>query len=175
MIVIRPAIASDAHGIATVHVESWRSTYTGIVAQAYLDGLSVADRMTMWERHFANQGPGRSTVLVAVNDGAVVGFIAGGPVNKPPFDSKIHALYLMKDAQRCGTGRMLMRAWATAALERGLKATHVEVVERNPACKFYEHLGAKHVSDAVVVIAGQKHAEKCYAWHDLRTLVAPAT
>ena len=36
-IVIRPAQTADAPGIARVHVEAWRSTYRGIVSDAFLD------------------------------------------------------------------------------------------------------------------------------------------
>ena len=39
---IRCADLADAAGIAAVQVASWRTTYHGIVAQEYIDRLSVA-------------------------------------------------------------------------------------------------------------------------------------
>jgi hypothetical protein len=41
---IRRASQSDARAIAEVHVASWRETYRGIVPDAFLDALSVAER-----------------------------------------------------------------------------------------------------------------------------------
>jgi hypothetical protein len=38
---VRRAVSGDAASIARVHVESWRSTYAGIVPEAYLRSLDV--------------------------------------------------------------------------------------------------------------------------------------
>ena len=38
-ITIRPATAADAAQIARVRVDCWRSTYRGLVPDAYLDGM----------------------------------------------------------------------------------------------------------------------------------------
>ena len=47
---IRRATIHDASGIAKVHVDSWRTTYTGIVPQEYLDSLDYAARTELWKR-----------------------------------------------------------------------------------------------------------------------------
>ncbi|HEY4215527.1 MAG TPA: GNAT family N-acetyltransferase [Gemmatimonadaceae bacterium] len=54
LINIRKAVPTDAGAIADVHVASWRATYAGLVAQSYLDGLSVAERTAAWERRLGN-------------------------------------------------------------------------------------------------------------------------
>lgn len=41
---IRKAVASDAKGIAKVHVYSWRTTYANIVPDEYLTNLSYENR-----------------------------------------------------------------------------------------------------------------------------------
>jgi hypothetical protein len=41
---VRPAILADALSVAVVQVESWRSTYRGLVPDEYLDGLSIDRR-----------------------------------------------------------------------------------------------------------------------------------
>ncbi|WP_306428702.1 hypothetical protein [Robertmurraya siralis] len=40
MMIIREATLSDAEGIAKVHVDSWRTTYKGIVSDVFLEQLS---------------------------------------------------------------------------------------------------------------------------------------
>jgi hypothetical protein len=45
---IRDALQTDAAGIARVHVNSWRSTYRGIVPDQFLDSLSLERREQYW-------------------------------------------------------------------------------------------------------------------------------
>jgi hypothetical protein len=42
--VIRKADIKDIPGIAKVHVDSWRTTYKGIVPETFLDSLSYESR-----------------------------------------------------------------------------------------------------------------------------------
>ena len=46
---VRPATVHDARAIATVHVRSWRSAYTGLLPDGYLESLSVDRGASMWE------------------------------------------------------------------------------------------------------------------------------
>jgi hypothetical protein len=47
-ITIRPAQASDARGIARLDVETWRTTYAGVLPASYLVGLSERRREAGW-------------------------------------------------------------------------------------------------------------------------------
>ena len=73
-IAIRAARMEDAGAIAHVHVESWRTTYTGIVPDAYLAGLDETLRTQLWREWLA----GETLVFVAEWNGRVVGFANGG-------------------------------------------------------------------------------------------------
>ena len=72
---IRTAGPEDAGAIAYVHVESWRTTYAGIVPAAYLAGLDETLRTKMWSSWLG----GETLVLVAELDGKIVGFAHFGP------------------------------------------------------------------------------------------------
>lgn len=63
---IRHATLDDATAIAEVHVASWRTTYRGIVDQAYIDTLSVAERATAWAQRLSADVDDGPDVLVAV-------------------------------------------------------------------------------------------------------------
>src|SRR5262249_461024 len=81
---IRRATYDDAMEIAEVHVESWRSTYGGIIDQAFIDNLSGAERAVSWSRRLAMSSATASDVLVATTaDGSIVGFLSGGLIRAP--------------------------------------------------------------------------------------------
>ena len=75
---VRAAVERDAEAVARVHVESWRSTYRGLVPDDYLAGLSVERRADVWRRLIAEAGADRG-VLVLEDDGDVIGFCHYGP------------------------------------------------------------------------------------------------
>jgi GNAT superfamily N-acetyltransferase len=168
---IRRAVPADADAIAEVHVETWRSTYPGIVDQAYIDSLSVTERAAAWTRRLSNDGPSAPDVLVATTvDRGVVGFLSGGLIRDPvpDFDAELHAIYVLKPFQRFGLGRRFVREWATLALGRGLHAAVVRVLTHNSACAFYEKLGGVPIREDELAIAGKLYPERWYGW---RTLV----
>lgn len=79
MTTVRLAVPDDALAIARVHVDSWRSTYAGIVPQDFLDGLSYERRAEVWRRSLTN--PESQSVMVVAEDetGRIIGFAVGGP------------------------------------------------------------------------------------------------
>lgn len=74
MMNIRKATMEDAKAIATVHVESWKTTYQGIVPAEYLAQLSVSEKEQLWQRGL-NQP--KHSIFVVEEDGKVCGFISG--------------------------------------------------------------------------------------------------
>ena len=54
MVTIREARIEDAAGMAKVHVDSWRTTYAGIVPDTYLANLSYARREIFWRDILGN-------------------------------------------------------------------------------------------------------------------------
>ena len=140
---IRHAGPDDAAAIAELHAESWRSTYRGIFSDAYLDGEASRERLEHWRKRLCTSpGPGQG-VLVAVEDGACVGFICVQLEGEPgwgPLLDNFHVHPLRKGA---GIGRRLLQeasAWVRAA--GGHDRWHLWVVEGNtPSRRVYEHLG----------------------------------
>ncbi len=45
---IRKAMSNDAEDIARIHVESWRTTYAGVIPDLYLRELSIESRKKTW-------------------------------------------------------------------------------------------------------------------------------
>ena len=167
-IAIRAARMEDAGAIAHVHVESWRTTYAGIVPDAYLAGLDEILRIRLWREWLS----GQALVFVAELDGCVVGFAHGG-ANREPLeecDAELYSIYLLRDAQKRGIGAGLLRAMANALLERNFKSMAVWVLEQNRSRNFYEKTGAHMAVSKVIEIGGTKLMEVAYAWADLKSL-----
>ncbi|HEY0217844.1 MAG TPA: GNAT family N-acetyltransferase [Cellulomonas sp.] len=107
---VRPAEPSDAAGIATVHVRSWREAYAGIVPDEYLAALDVARRTAGWERDLAPQSHIRTWVATVEEE--IVGFVALGPARDEDADRRalqIYAIYLDPGMWGQGAARELMR------------------------------------------------------------------
>jgi GNAT superfamily N-acetyltransferase len=106
MAFIRMAELRDAAAIAHVHVQSWLTTYKGIVPQEYLASLNEAERTSSWEDWLARD----IIVAVAEIDGEIVGFAGGGPIREPlePYDAELYTLYLLEDEQGRGLGKGLL-------------------------------------------------------------------
>jgi L-amino acid N-acyltransferase YncA len=165
---IRAAVLEDAAAIAHVHVESWRTTYAGIVPDAYLAGLDEILRAQLWQEWLSAE----ALVLVAELNGRVVGFAHGGPNREPvnTCDAELYSIYLLKDAQKRGIGTALLRAIAAALFERNFKSMAVWVLEQNRSRSFYEFTGARLATSKVIDVGGAKLMEVAYAWPDLKAV-----
>ncbi|MFI5271588.1 MAG: GNAT family N-acetyltransferase [Ktedonobacterales bacterium] len=172
MLTIRTATAADAAAIAAVHVASWRTTYRGIVPDAHLDGLAVADREAAWARTLGNPAA-PSFAFVARDDvGRVAGFASGGPRRDGPaeYAGELYAIYLLREAQGQGAGRRLVAAVARELAARGTESLLRWVFAQNPARRFYEALGGQLLAQQQFELSGAQFTEVAYGWPDARVL-----
>ena len=170
---VREATREDLPGIARVHVDTWRTTYSGIVPDEYLAHLSYSDRQQRWEALFIEAAADTTKfILVAEDDGQIVGFANGGPARETDLgDSEIYAVYVTAAYQGRGHGRRLINRLATLLRDAGFKSTVVRVLAHNPSRRFYEALGGRHVSSEEISVAGVALEERIYAWPSLRALL----
>jgi len=172
--IVRAAAATDAPAIARVRIDAWRSTYRGMIPDAYLDGMSVDESESHWRR-ILQAAPGRFSVFVAVEGEAVVGFAAGHMLEPPKLgcDAELSAIYLRADRRRTGIGRRL--AGTVAAAQRGHGATALltwVIAGNRPARAFYEALGAELLVEQPFQWDGIDLVETGYGFRDLDRLVA---
>lgn len=139
---IRPASAGDEHGIALAHVGAWQAGYRGIVADALLDGLSVADRAAWWGGVIRAQ---RCRLLVAQDDGRICGFASFGRLRDEqasPGEGEIWTMYVDPGASRRGLGRALMAQALHTLRDDGFGRVHVWALQANHrAIAFYQSCG----------------------------------
>lgn len=165
-LLIRKAKLEDAAGIAKVHVDSWRTTYKGIVSDTYLDSLSYEEREQNWKR-----GIEHNHIYIATDfNGEIVGFASGGKERTGKYvayKGELYAIYLLEGQQGKAIGRKLFKAVVDDLKEKKLNSMLIWALEENPACLFYEKLGGKKIDTAEIEIDGQKLSEVAYGWDDL--------
>jgi ribosomal protein S18 acetylase RimI-like enzyme len=171
MALVRAAKEQDAYAIAHVHVQSWLTTYTGIVPDDYLASLNEAERGLLWQDWLTRD----IEVYVAEQDGQIVGFVSGGHIREPlqEYDAELFAIYLLNRAQGLGLGTALLRKLAEALDAHGFKGMTVWVLKQNPAIHFYEKSGAAFVHSKEIEIGGALLQEVAFAWLDLAKLARP--
>lgn len=135
---VRPATEADATQLGVVHVQAWRETYPGLVAQEALDALDPVtrgDRWREWIRHPANPVVLR---LGIAPDGEIVGMIAAGPSRDEdaPTSWELRAINVLRLAHGSGLADALVEDAV------GTRSTYLWVLENNPrALAFYRRLG----------------------------------
>lgn len=169
---IREANESDAAGIAKVQVDTWQSTYRGIVPDDYLSSLTYENKEDYWEKFIAAK-KNQSVLIAETQEKQIVGFAAAGQnvdVEKH-FTGELHTLYLLENWQRRGIGKLLLRAAVQSLLRRQLTSMIVWVLGDNPFRAFYESLGGEYVSKRYIVIGGASLLDIAYGWRDLQLLI----
>jgi GNAT superfamily N-acetyltransferase len=146
MMIVRRARPPDAAAMATVHVDSWRAAYLGLIPAVVLNQLSVRTRTASWARILI-EGEGRgSRAWVAVLDGRIVGFISAGPTRDADDHrgqvGEVYAIYLAPTAWGHGLGGELLRVAEDDLSDRGYRAATIWVLAGNTrARRFYQQCG----------------------------------
>jgi GNAT superfamily N-acetyltransferase len=106
---VRPAVLTDARGIAEVHVKVWQEAYAHLVGGDALSRLSVDQRELRWREiiPLAN-----AATWVATVEGVVVGFAGSGPSRdpEPPRDLELQSLNVLASHYGTGAGQRLLDA-----------------------------------------------------------------
>lgn len=166
---IRAGTAEDAPGIARVLVDTWRSTFDGLLCDAFLQGLSYGQQEARQLRAMAP--PGRITfVAVRASDSSIVGFATGGPIREPclNYTSELYAIYVLSEMQGRGIGRDLFRAFVGRLDAESKHDLLVWVLAINPFSAFYGRMGGRQVAEQVMTIGvGVTEKAIAYAWDAL--------
>jgi ribosomal protein S18 acetylase RimI-like enzyme len=135
-VLVRPARPEDAAAVAEVHVRTWQAAYEHVFGAERLAAIDPTRRRTLAERAIAS-----GNVVVAEQDGKVVGFVSVGPSTDVDGEGELFAIYLLPEAWGSGAGRDLMDA-AKELLRASYTDATLYVLDDNPrARRFYEREG----------------------------------
>jgi len=168
---IRAAQLADMTAVARVNVDSWRTTYRGIVPDDYLANRSYDERAAVFGKSLTQEG----VIFFVAEDEAdgIVGFASAGPerTGNPEFRGELYAVYLLDHHQRHGIGADLVARVAESLRAAGFNSMLVWVLATNPACRFYERLGGTRIRTQTITIGGVSLEEVAYGWRGLAPLL----
>ncbi|MCJ7842835.1 GNAT family N-acetyltransferase [Lederbergia sp. NSJ-179] len=166
---IRQAKQTDAKGIAKVQVDSWKTTYKGIVPDEFLQSMTYESREEKWKEIISSQ----PVFIAETKDGEIVGFAGGGMERTgkyPDFEGELYAIYILEEFQRKGLGRLLVEAVVEDLKRKNISTMTVQVLAENRSRFFYESLGAKKIDTAEIEIGGKQLTEFVYGWKNINTI-----
>jgi ribosomal protein S18 acetylase RimI-like enzyme len=170
---VRKASIDDAPSIARVHIDSWRTTYQGIVSDEHLSKLSYQQLGEKWTKILGEiQAP--EIVLVADHpQGGIIGFARAGSFENEeyPYDAELQAIYFLQHYQRKGFGKTLFFQVAEELHASDFQSLILWVLAENSSRYFYEDLGGILVAESQRDIGGQSLATVAYAWDSLIDLI----
>lgn len=141
---IRQATIADAEQIGRLHVETWQTSYRGVMPDGYLDAMSVEHKTKQWAEELAKPKE-KLTTLVAESEGAIVGVVSVEPADEDPSAGELDALYIHPKYQRQGLGKALLEKGLSALKEQGFTKAILWALKANAnAIAFYESQGWKY-------------------------------
>jgi ribosomal protein S18 acetylase RimI-like enzyme len=168
---IRRATEDDIPGIAKVLVETWKSTFRGMLPDDFLDGMSYARQEQRHRRTFAIPETTYHVAVDALTE-AIVGFANGGPIRHPLFayQNELYAIYVLDAYQGQRIGTHLLRAAVSDLRRSGRQGLVVWVLASNPNRAFYERHRGRLVSTKPITLGSATVDQVAFAWDDLRSL-----
>ena len=165
---IRPAVIEDATAISVVHINTWKTTYRGMVPDYVIDGLDYVKNNRRWHQTLSQNSNSRTFVAVS-DDGKIMGFSTAGPNRNQQykFDGELYAIYILKQFQGQGVGRAIVTEVAKWLYSQGHRSMILWVLKDNPAKNFYEAMGGKYINTEKVEIGNAMLDELSYGWNDL--------
>jgi ribosomal protein S18 acetylase RimI-like enzyme len=145
---IRAAGPEDAEEVERLRVAGWQAAYRGILPDDYLNRMRVDGERR--RRHMAEQATAQRPAIVvesvAVQGGAIVGWVAGGrcrDADRPgPGQGEVYAIYVLPEWWGRGAGRLLMGHAVRALTDAGYRDITLWVLEANEqARRFYAAAG----------------------------------
>ena len=166
--IIREATISDAISIAKVHIDSWRTTYKGIVSDEHLRKLSYSQKEKAWINIINDAQRDIKYIFVAEDEkNNIIGFTSCGIEREghTAFEGEIYALYIIKEYQNKGVGKLLFNRAVEKLNEMKFHSMLIWALEENnQASWFYELMGGKKVKEKYVDIGNDKFKEVAYGW-----------
>lgn len=170
---IRAAMLQDVGGIAAVHVESWHTTYEGLLPPEVIAERTVERRTRAWA-HILSAADPESRTFIAEESGRITAFAHFGPTRSPelPFTHELFAIYSLQEVHGRGIGTALVRAGAGWLDSRGARSMMLWVLESNTLGRgFYDRLGGRVVGRRIDPISTVLVHELAYGWDDLAALL----
>jgi GNAT superfamily N-acetyltransferase len=144
--VFRTATTNDVKAIATLHADSWKIAYRGILSDEYLDGGVVENRVEVWSARFQNPKETQH-IIVAEEEGRLKGFACIFANEDARWGALIDNLHVAPHLKGRGIGKkLIIKAADWVRTHYPGSALHLWVYEKNVAARaFYDKMSGKNV------------------------------
>lgn len=140
-ITYRKAVLEDSLELSILKGQVWNTTYKGIYPDEKLTGYDVAKNEIIFQNIVNNPD---IELYVALDRNKLVGLMTCGKPYRPfmDFQQEIGLLYILKDYQRQGIGKVFFEIARKQVKEKGYTEFFLSVNSRNfDAQRFYEAMG----------------------------------
>ena len=167
--IIRKADSKDIENIAELYVSNWKATYSGLLADEYLNHLDTsygADKWSSFLKHADHH------IFVACDESRFFGFAACSP--DPEIDNcmYIDSVHVSPDAQGKHIGTRLIQTIGEHAADRGYTKMSICIVRGNDRARgLYCKLGAVHYSYFVDNFGGTESQSEKLVWTDIKSML----
>jgi GNAT superfamily N-acetyltransferase len=177
----READISDLKGIIKVGIDTWKTTYKGIMPDDFLNGLSYKDKEQKWRQRLENPTHGAKIFVAKTEQNGIVGFALATlekynpliiSVQPEKYVGELCAIYVLKDFQDKKIGTDLVKLVIKYFLRHNIKSMIVWVLKENPYQRFYEKMGGQYVGEQSIEIGGNRYIEKAYGWENIESILS---
>lgn len=165
---IRFADINDCKALGTIHCESWKIAYKGIVPDSILENMSAEKSMMKFIDSISS---GKEKNVIITKDNNAIGFMCLGKCRDNDLEDlfgEIWGIYLLPSYWRKGAGTELVN-WGISYLNNmGFSKISLWVLEENNNARmFYEKFGFHHDGTVKELNFGKVLNEHRYIKDDL--------
>lgn len=162
---------TDTGAISRVYIDTWRSTYAGILPDHVLVGMKIDSCSNSFARAIKTRNE-----LVMVADHPDQGIVAMGSAgrnrySRETYAGEVYTLYVHPDSQNEGIGEILMAHLFRELTKSGINSAVIWVLAANPSRFFYERMGGERAGMREETLWGSKLQELAYGWTDLNEAI----
>ncbi len=170
---IRPGTTDDIEEVSRVYAQAWRETYQGLAPDPFVNGMTAGAAAQIFRDSLPSDTHSYFFHVAEAPQRRLVGFADGGKERTHPESGlgELYAIYMLKEFQMKGTGRLLFEAAVESLILSGMNSMVVWVLEISPYRKFYESLhGTLQPGFKQLNVAGETLRLVSYLWSDLNSL-----
>lgn len=155
---IRKRRIEDSNELAHAIVTIWNTTYKGIVSDEFLKDL--LNNETVIAKNLRKSINEQPYYYVLISQDKIIGWIYFTLDSKNLREAaEIHSLYILKEYQGKGYGKLLYKYAIDIILKNNLKKVVIGCLDGNPSNEFYKHLGGTYIGNHLF---REKYLENLY-------------
>ncbi len=158
---IRKAKLTDALDIASIQIDTWRTTYVWEIDTEYLHALDVYEKEIRWKDKIITDD---TLIFIACIWEKAIGFISGWKSKEENYDGAIFAFYIRDEFQWKWIWKALFLEMIDALKNQEYTSFYLWVILWNPAIGFYQKMWGKSGIMKQEIIGKQEIIELQYTW-----------